>query len=350
MLNFNLNLSYPDFEFATGEITLPSDGITAIFGLSGCGKTTLLKTLSGLTRAKGVVQFNQTTWQTPDFFLPVHKRKIGMVFQDAALLPHLSVQGNLDYALKRSGLNRTAQTRWVTLLNLLPLLNQSVLTLSGGQKQRVGLARALLSNPQILMMDEPMSALDWRTKSELIPLIKEVAAQSKLPILFITHSPEEVERLADHVLLMKNGRVERLETLQQTLQRADSPLFDEQGAVSVLMGQPGLVSQGLQTLQLGDDALYLSQIVLKSNRVRIRILARDVSLALSDPKDLSIVNHLLVTIQELIVQNDHRMLVRLQLKDGQSLFSEITQASAQRLNLSPGLVVYALIKSVAMTE
>ena len=351
MLEFNLQHYYPGFDFVTGDVQLPSQGITAIFGPSGCGKTTLLKTLSGLEKAQGWVKLNNQTWQTDSLFVPVHKRRIGMVFQDAALLPHLTVQGNLDYALKRSGLAKNASARWIELLNLGALLNQSVLTLSGGQKQRVAIARALLSNPQLLMLDEPMSALDWRTKNELIPLIKQVSDESKLPTLLITHAPQEVERLADHVLLLNQGKVERLETLQQTLSRADSPLFDEQGAVSVLIGQPGLVQEGLQQINLADKTLWVKPLPTPTqNSVRIRVLARDVSLALSDPSDLSIVNHMQVKIEQLIEQPDHRLLVRLRLDNSQHLFAEITQASAKRLNLQPDLVVYALIKSVALAE
>jgi len=355
MIEFNLQLSYPGFDFQTGDVRLSGEGITAIFGSSGCGKTTLLRALSGLTRAQGYAKLHGQVWQDANQFVPVHKRRIGMVFQDAALLPHLSVQGNLDYALKRSGMGmsqaKKEQARWVELLKLETLLGQPVLTLSGGQKQRVGIARALLSNPQLLMLDEPMSALDWRTKNELIPLIKEVVEASKLPTLLITHSPEEVERLADDVLLLNQGRVEQVETLQQTLSRANSPLFDEQGAVSVLMGLPGLVEMGLRTIKVGQDNLYISQThAIHTPDVRIRVLARDVSLALSDPKELSIVNHLQVTIKELIPQGEHRMLARLHLQDGQHLFAEITQHSAQRLTLQPGLVVFALIKSVALAE
>lgn len=351
MLEFNLQHSYPGFDFNTGDVQLPSEGITAIFGPSGCGKTTLFKTLSGLEKAQGWVKLNHQAWQSDRLFLPVHKRRIGMVFQDAALLPHLCVQGNLDYALKRSGLATSESVRWIELLDLGHLLNQSVLTLSGGQKQRVGIARALLSNPQILMLDEPMSALDWRTKNELIPLIKAVSDEAKVPTLLITHAPEEVARLADHVLLLNQGKVEQLESLQQTLSRPDSPLFDEKGAVSVLIGQPGLVVEGLQQISLADKTLWVKPMATPSQEnVRVRVLARDVSIALSDPADLSITNHLQVTIEELIPQGEHRVLARLKLHNGQHLFAELTQASTHRLKLQPGLVVYALIKSVALAE
>ncbi len=351
MIEFNLQLAYPGFDFNTGDVRLSGEGITAIFGPSGCGKTTLLKTLSGLTRAQGYAKLHHQIWQSADTFMPVHQRRIGMVFQDAALLPHLTVQGNLDYARKRSGLAKQEQQRWVGLLKLEALLKQPALTLSGGQKQRVGIARALLSNPQILMLDEPMSALDWRTKNELIPLIREVVDVAKLPTLLITHTPEEVERLADDVLLLCHGRVEQLESLQQTLARADSPLFDEQGAVSVLIGQPGPVESGLRAIKIGEDTFYLTQTHdIHTPKVRIRVVARDVSLALTNPQDISIINHLKVTIDELIPQAEHRTLARLAMRDGQHLFAELTQHSAQRLNLRSGLVVYALIKSVALEE
>lgn len=351
MLSFNLTLQYPSFTLATGLNTIPGAGITAIFGPSGCGKTTLIKALSGLEKARGDVSFNGTLWQNNQAFLPVHKRRIGMVFQDGALLPHLNVMGNLLYAANRSGASETEQQKWIELLELTDLLPQSVLTLSGGEQQRVALARALLSLPQILMLDEPMSALDWRSKNELIPVLKKVSMQSKLPMLIITHSPEEVERLADHVLLMNQGNVCGLSTLQQALAQSDSPLFDEQGAVSVLLGKPGDLIDGLQQIHLGSDSLWIKPMPHNNEAtIRLRMPARDVSIALQNPEQISITNHLWVRIIDIITQPSGLLLIRLQLQDGQCLFSEIANASASRLNLEVGRQVYALIKSVAISE
>lgn len=355
MFEFNLHHSYRNFKFATGKVQLPSEGIISVFGASGCGKTTLLKTLSGLVKAQGQVIFKNQLWQSNSFFLPVHKRRIGMVFQDGALFPHLNVSGNLHYARIRSGLSQSQYNRWLELLQLRDIEKQPVQTLSGGQKQRVGIARAILSNPQILMLDEPMSALDWRAKNELIPLIKKVAEEVKLPVLLITHSPEEVERLADNVLHLNNGSVECLETLSQTLSRFDSPLFDEQGAVSVLNGSLGKVVDGLQQVLLDESSvpkiIMVKPLFKKINaKVRIRVLARDVSLALSNHQDLSIVNQVEVKIEELIEQSDSSILARVFINDGQHLFAEITKQSANRLKMQKGMVVYALIKSVALAE
>lgn len=350
----HLQLDLGGFQLNSGEFSLPLNGVTVLFGRSGSGKSTLLRALVGLDkRTRGHLVVDGEVWQNADKRLPTPARHLGFVFQDAALFPHMTVRQNLMYGVKRLPKNQPPADfdKIVQRVGITDKLDRQVTFLSGGEKQRVAIARALLMSPKLLCMDEPLSALDWRAKAELLSLIEELVAEFNLPVLYITHAPIEVERLANQIVFMKDGQIETIETLQQALARADSPLFDEQGAVSVLIGQPGLVAAGLREIKLGDDRLYLSQTHdIHTPSVRIRVLARDVSLALSDPKDLSIINHLLVTIDELIPLDEHRLLVRLNLSNQQKLFAEITQASAQRLNLQPGLVVYALIKSVAMTE
>lgn len=353
-LSGNLSLDLGGFKLDSGEFSLPLNGVTVLFGRSGSGKSTLLRAIAGLDkRTRGQLTVDGEKWQDGDKRLPTPERHLGFVFQDAALFPHMTVRQNLMYGVKRLPKNQPPVDfdKIVQQVGIADKLDRDVTFLSGGEKQRVAIARALLMSPKLLCMDEPLSALDWRAKAELLSLIEELVAEFNLPVLYITHAPIEVERLANQIVFMKDGQIETIETLQQALARADSPLFDEQGAVSVLIGQPGLVDGGLREIKLGDDRLYLSQTHdIHSESVRIRVLARDVSLALSDPKDLSIVNHLQVTIDELIPHGEHRVLVRLKLKDGQQLFAEITQASAQRLRLKPSLVVYALIKSVALAE
>jgi molybdate transport system ATP-binding protein len=350
----NLQLKLGNFTLDSGDFDIPLQGITVLFGLSGSGKSTLLRALSGLDKnTRGQLKMNDQIWQDGAKALPASKRHIGFVFQDAALFPHISVRQNLMYGIKRlpKGEAPADFEQIVHRVGIADKLDRQVDNLSGGEKQRVAIARALLMQPKILFMDEPLSALDWRSKAELLTLIEELVAEYQIPVLYITHAPAEVERLADRIVFMQHGKVERIETLQQALARADSPLFDEQGAVSVLRGQPGLVEQGLQAIQLGEQALWVAPLAsVQKQEIRIRVLARDVSLALSDPHDLSIINHLKTTISELIPQDEFRLLVRLKLEDGQHLFAELTQHSAQRLNLQPGLVVYALIKSVALAE
>ena len=370
VFKFDLQLHYADFQLKTGEVTLPLSGVTAIFGPSGCGKSSLIRALAGLERAKGWVRFGETVWQDERVFKPVHQRRIGMVFQDGGLLPHLTVQQNLSYALKRSTLPKNQANRWIEQFQLQPLLHQMPATLSGGQVQRVAIVRALLSNAKILMLDEPMSALDWQSKYALLPLIKQVA--ETVPVLLISHSPDEVERLADRLLLMEQGRVLRVCDLQAALAEADSLLFDDRGAVSVLCGRwaeqttDASALSGILPLQLGasncgqaqtSQILWvpltedLEKVVMhsKSSQVRVRILAREVSLSLSMPLDLSIVNHLQAEILALIPKPSHKVWVKLALQDGQILFSEITAYSCQRLGLAVGMMVFALIKSVVVT-
>lgn len=349
-----LQLNLGRFRLDSGPFELMLNGVTVLFGRSGSGKSTLLRAIAGLDkRTRGQLSIDGEVWQDGDKRLPTPQRHLGFVFQDAALFPHMTVRQNLMYGVKRLPKNHPQAEfdKIVQRVGIADKLDREVTFLSGGEKRRVAIARALLMSPKLLCMDEPLSALDWRAKAELLSLIEELVAEFNLPVLYITHAPIEVERLANQIVFMKDGQIETIETLQQALARADSPLFDEQGAVSVLIGQPGLVDAGLREIKLGDNRLYLSQTHdIHTQTVRIRVLARDVSLALSDPKDLSIINHLQVTIDELIPQGEHRILARLKLNDGQHLFAEITQASAQRLNLQPGLVVYALIKSVALAE
>lgn len=350
----HLQLDLGGFKLDSGDFSLPLNGVTVLFGRSGSGKSTLLRAIAGLDkRTRGQLSVDDEVWQHGDKRLPTPQRHLGFVFQDAALFPHMTVRQNLMYGVKRLPKNQPSADfdKIVQRVGIADKLDRQVTFLSGGEKQRVAIARALLMSPKLLCMDEPLSALDWRAKAELLSLIEELVAEFNLPVLYITHAPIEVERLANQIVFMKDGQIETIETLQQALARADSPLFDEQGAVSVLIGQPGLVDVGLREIKLGNDRLYLSQTHdIHTQTVRVRVLARDVSIALSDPADLSITNHLQVTIDELIPQDNYRLLARLKLTDGQHLFAELTQASAQRLNLQPGLVVYALIKSVALAE
>lgn len=353
-LRGNLQLKLGHFELNSGEFELPLDGITVLFGRSGSGKSTLLRAVSGLDKnTRGQLHFGDVSWQSGKKALPTQKRHIGFVFQDAALFPHMSVRQNLMYSVKR--LPKSVQPadfdEIVTRVGIADKLERGVNFLSGGEKQRVAIARALLTRPDILCMDEPLSALDWRSKAEMLTLIEEIVDAYQIPVLYITHAPAEVERLANQIVFMKDGTIERIETLQESLSRVDSPLFDDEGVVSVLQGKPEAVEQGLRPVMMGQNTLWLSDLTEpKKNAVRIRVLAKDVSLALSDPQHLSIINHISAEVLELITQSKHRILVRLLLQDGQKLFAEITEHSAQRLNIREEMHVFALIKSVALAE
>lgn len=353
-LRGNLQLKLGEFELDSGEFDLQLQGVTVLFGRSGSGKSTLLRAISGLDKkTTGRLRFNDVIWQDGNKAVPTQKRHIGFVFQDAALFPHMSVRQNLLYAVKR--LPKSVEPgdfeEIITRVGIADKLDRGVNFLSGGEKQRVAIARALLTQPDLLCMDEPLSALDWRAKAQMLSLIEEIVAAYQIPVLYITHAPAEVERLANQIVFMADGKIERVETLQQALSRVDSPLFDDEGAVSVLQGEPLATEHGLRPIKMGDNTLWLSDLSeLNKPTVRVRLLARDVSLSLSDPQQLSIINHLPAQVVGVLPQDNHRVLVRLQLQDDQKLFAEITEHSAQRLGIECGLQLFALIKSVALAE
>ena len=182
-------------------------GVTALTGPSGSGKSTLLRAVAGLERLRGAVQVDGEIWQDDGRFLPAHRRSVGYVFQHAGLLPHLSVQGNLDYGRRRSGVDTREVARIVALLGLAPLLERATSRLSGGERQRIALGRALLTRPRLLMLDEPLVGLDASAKAELLPQLKDVFAQLAIPVLYVSHDAEEVARLAGAMLVLKAGRL-----------------------------------------------------------------------------------------------------------------------------------------------
>ena len=358
MIEGNLHLKKGNFELHSGAFAFPAQGVSVLFGRSGSGKSTLLRAMAGLDKdTRGTLTFKGETWQDQAWRLPSTQRNIGFVFQDAALFPHLSVRGNLAYAAQRAPA-ATAQSAIESIASVArrmavaALLDQAVTTLSGGERQRVAIARALLSQPRLLCMDEPLSALDWAARAELLVLIDALAKETGIPVLFITHSPLEVERLADRVIFMTDGRIDRIESLREALARPDSPLFDEEGPVSVLQGSLGACDEHGLT-GFGNDAVRLRLSLAPGARPsasRLRILARDVSLATVQPQGLSILNQLPITIAALHPSSQGRVTVACRLADGQQLLAEITAYSCQALALAPGLQAFALVKSVALMD
>ncbi len=338
------------------DLALPLEGVTALFGRSGCGKTTLLRVIAGLDKVVGAeVRFGDSAWQTGRSFVPLHRRRIGLVFQEHSLLPHLSVRDNLLYGYKRTpGRERRLHLpEVVDMLGIGDLLDRGIDRLSGGQRQRVSLGRALLTSPRLMLLDEPLSALDTQTKREIMPFLSRLADEASVPMVMVSHVSGEVERLANRVVFMRDGRIERVDTLREAMARPDSPLFDDEGAASVLEGELGEgVANGLRAFGTPEARLWLGAMpsVSVGSRTRVRVLARDVSLALDDPSRISIQNHLRVVIERIDLVRGERMLVSCRLADGQLLLAELMPSSVSRLELAPGREVFALIKSVALLD
>ncbi|BFM05881.1 molybdenum ABC transporter ATP-binding protein [Halioxenophilus aromaticivorans] len=333
-------------------------GITALFGQSGSGKTTLLRCIAGLeTATEGRFIIDGETWQDANVNLPTHQRNIGYVFQEANLLGHLSVEKNLRYAVKRQrqpSLNSANPIRLddtVQWLGLSDLLGKYSAQLSGGQRQRVAIARALLTNPKLLLMDEPLASLDLHSKAEILPYLEQLQAGLNIPIFYVSHSPDEVIRLADSIALLQNGRLLAHGPVNEILTRTDLPLAQLEEASACVDGQ--VVSHDDRfhltyvSLRGGTVAISRRQAMVGSS-VRVRISAKDVSIALAKPENTSITNVLPVTIAEIQPAPDPAKLVLKLAMDGDYFLSQITRLSAQSLGLGVGKSVFAQVKSVAL--
>ncbi len=354
-MTFRFRLPLGDFELdASGHI--PGTGVTALFGRSGCGKTRLLRCLAGLEIAQQAwLSVDGDCWHDSarNIFLPPNERAIGYVFQEGALFPHLRVRGNLEFGLKRSGSPRRKEhfERVAELLGLTPLLERYPARLSGGEKQRVAIGRALLNEPRMLLMDEPLAALDRSHKREILPYLESLHQQSEIPIVYVTHDPEELVRIADHLVLMDQGNVLAQGPLTELSTRLDLPMAREFDAGSVIDAR--VISHDpeyhLSTLGFQGGELTVAWVDRPlGSAVRIRIHARDISLALSPPGPSSILNVLPVIIEDMAVHGRGRMIIRLNC-NGLLLLARITAKSRARLDLAPGMQVYAQIKSVALT-
>lgn len=335
------------------DLTLPSSGTTVIFGPSGGGKTTILRAIAGLEPdVKGHIRINQQTWQAPGVFLPAHQRRVGFVFQHSALLPHLSVEQNLRYGWQRVGGTEAEFVQCVQQLDLAPLLQRAIGQLSGGERQRVALGRALLTRPDILLLDEPLAALDAVRRSEILGYLERLKQTTTIPLLYVTHAVDEMSRLADYLVLMKGGRVRQAGPALEVMNHPDAPLAlrDDAGVVVQAMVQQR-DAHGLLTLQSPMGTLYAhGPAHAPGDRLRVRIHARDVSLALSHHSDTSMLNILPITVVALRDGAGGQALIELSTGDQpeQRLLAKISYASVARLNIEPGLALWAQIKAVAL--
>ncbi|KKX57795.1 MULTISPECIES: molybdenum ABC transporter ATP-binding protein [Pseudomonas] len=357
MIHTRLKLSYPGFALDV-DLQLPGRGVTALFGHSGSGKTTCLRCIAGLERAgQGFIQVNDEVWQDSDkgIFVAPHKRALGYVFQEASLFPHLSVLANLQFGLKRipRQQRRVDMAHATELLGISHLLDRHPQHLSGGERQRVGMARALLTSPTLLLMDEPLAALDAQRKSEILPYLQRLHDELEIPVLYVSHSQDEVAQLADHIVLLSDGQALASGPIGQTLARLDLPLALGDDAGVVIQGHVAAYDAHYQllTLQLPDTDLNIRVAhtpMAAGQALRCKVQARDVSLSLHGDEQSSILNRLPVTVvSEMAADNSAHVLVRLDAA-GSPLLARITRYSRDHLNLHPGQRLWAQIKAVAV--
>jgi molybdate transport system ATP-binding protein len=336
------------------DLTLPGRGVTALFGASGSGKTTLLRLIAGLERAEGgEISVNGQVWQDGTRFLPTYRRPLGYVFQEASLFPHLSLRRNLEFGMQRVAATerKVSLEQAIELLGIGHLLERRPDSLSGGERQRVGIARALAVSPRILLMDEPLAALDLARKQEILPYLERLHDELAIPVLYVSHAPEEVARLADHLVVMEAGKTVASGPLTETLARLDLPIRLGEDAGVVL---DGVVAERDGHWHLARVGFPGGSVWARDgghelgHRVRVRILARDVSLALTRHSGTSILNTLPAVVDEL-ADDAHPALALVRLNVGGSpLLARLTRRSAHALALAPGQLVYAQIKAVAL--
>ena len=318
------------------DTEIPETGITGVFGESGCGKTTLLRCIAGLERSTG------------DDWRPVHKRRIGYVFQQPQLFGHLSVRGNIEYGLRRNPDAARSVDDVAAFLGIAALLDRSTDGLSGGEAQRVSIARVLCQSPRLILMDEPLSALDERRRNDVLPYLDRLHAESRVPIVYVSHNIDEICRLSDHLLVLDNGRIVAEGGLGETLMRTDLPQLGGHNAGGVIEATPS-----------GYDADFdLTSFAFSGGTVhvpgrydprtpRLRIAASDVSLSRVAADASTILNILPATIAAIRPESDATELVELKLGND-VLLARITRRSSRLLDLQVGDSVFAQIKSVTV--
>lgn len=350
-----LKLSRPGFALDV-DLALPATGITVLFGASGSGKTTVLRCVAGLERARsGLVRIGPDVWQddATGIFLPAWKRPQGYVFQEASLFEHLSVRANIEYGLKRAASRGAAQALdgAIELLGIGSLLGRMPLQLSGGERQRVAIARALATQPRTLLLDEPLAALDGPRKLEILPWLERLRDELRMPMLYVTHSAEELSRLADHLVVLEHGRVKAEGAAAELMASIDSPVLTGDEAGALLSGTVGErdVRWHLSRVDFDGGSLWLRDSGLPLGRsVRLRVLARDVSIATDEPRDTSIQNHLPCTIESSAPDaHPSQRLVRVRV-GASVLVARITGRAYDALALGPGVRAWLQVKSVAL--
>jgi molybdate transport system ATP-binding protein len=345
---FDLNVSFE----------VPSRGITAIFGPSGSGKTTILRCISGLTRLPGYLAVGDQIWQSDSAFLPPHHRPIGYVFQEASLFSHLSVRNNLLYgrqrALKPGASEDIPFDDVIALMDLGRLLDRATTDLSGGERQRVAIGRALLSQPRLLLMDEPLAALDRRSKDEIMPFFEALHQTLSIPILYVSHDIFEVERLADTLVLLDRGRVMASGSAAEVLAEASLSIAGRPDAAVIVEGfvKAFDAQYGLTEMDLDRQTLLIPGRVGETGRARrVRIAAADISLAVERPSQTSILNVLPVRVKVIHSLDEATVNVGITIghcDGGTKLLARISKRALETLGFVEGQDIYAQVKAVSL--
>jgi molybdate transport system ATP-binding protein len=358
MLDVDVRCDLRGFALAAA-FTAPSRGVTALFGTSGSGKTTVVNVLAGLLRpnAGRVVLDGRVLFDAARrIHVAPERRRVGYVFQEARLFPHYSVRGNMRYGARLNPPAEDPHLRFdhvVELLGIGHLLDRRPHTLSGGERQRVAIARALLANPRLLLMDEPMASLDAGRKGEILPYLERLRDELRLPIVYVSHSVDEVTRLADTVVLLDRGRVVAADTVEALTARLDFRAMTEvaeAGAVLATRVAAHDPEFGLTRLAFAGARMQVPAVDLPvGTPVRVRVQARDVALALTPPHDVSVLNVLPATIREFgPAGGPSGAYMDVLLDAGAPLIARLTRRSVRNLGLRPGSQVYAMIKAVSL--
>lgn len=350
-------VDYPDFSLDV-DLRLPGRGVSALYGHSGSGKTTCLRCMAGLAPVtQGYLRVNAEVWLDTEagIAVPTHRRSLGYVFQEANLFSHLTVQRNLAFGLKRipAAQRRVDLHQAAELLGITHLLSRMPAGLSGGERQRVGIARAILTSPSLLLMDEPMASLDMARKQEILPYLERLHDELDIPVIYVSHAPQEVARLADYLVLLSEGRALASGDIAQMLTRLDLPLARADEASVIVEGVVATFDANYQLMavQLPGSSACL-RVVHSSlpvgSTTRLAVKARDVSITLVHPEHSSIVNVIPVRVQDMAPADhpDH-ILVRLD-ADGTPLLARITRYSRDQLGLASGTHAWAQIKAVSV--